>query len=415
VLTSAAVAAAAAAPTPKTPDAPAAGEPQTERVVVAVQAVKPTLEIYGFGQADAIADFKTNDPKWYDVNRPSKLPSSDGQFGENGHFYLSPRQSRFGAKAEIPTGNGPVKAQFEFDMFGVGGDAGQTTIRLRHAYGQYKKLGAGQTNSQFMDIDVFPNVIDYWGPNGMLFFRNVQVFYNVIDDAKQSLTVAIENPGASGDGGVYSDRIEVQNIKPRFPAPDFTVGYRLNRSWGHVKGAGILRKISYDDAIKNDPLDLSGSVTGWGLSISSALKAGANDTLRLQFVGGQGIANYFNDAPIDVAIENNLGNATTPIVGKALPITGLVLYLDHTWNKTLTSSGGYSRVDYTNSDAQAPSAYKSGQYASFNVLCTPVPNVLTGAEFQWAHRENFKDGFSSDDVRVQFSFKYSFSLKVGGQ
>ena len=31
-----------------------------------------TLEIYGFGQADAIADFKQNDPKWYDVNRPSQ-------------------------------------------------------------------------------------------------------------------------------------------------------------------------------------------------------------------------------------------------------------------------------------------------------------------------------------------------------
>ena len=26
-----------------------------------------------------------------------------------------------------------------------------------------------------MDIDVFPNSIEYWGPNGMVFFRNVQV------------------------------------------------------------------------------------------------------------------------------------------------------------------------------------------------------------------------------------------------
>ena len=35
-------------------------------------------------------------------------------------------------------------------MFGVGPDAGQTTIRLRHAYGQWRQIGAGQTNSQFM-------------------------------------------------------------------------------------------------------------------------------------------------------------------------------------------------------------------------------------------------------------------------
>ena len=28
-----------------------------------------------------------------------------------------------------------------------------------------------------MDIDVFPNTLEYWGPNGMVFFRNVQVRY----------------------------------------------------------------------------------------------------------------------------------------------------------------------------------------------------------------------------------------------
>ena len=37
---------------------------------VAASAQKPTLEIYGFGQADSIVDFKVNDPNWYDVNRP---------------------------------------------------------------------------------------------------------------------------------------------------------------------------------------------------------------------------------------------------------------------------------------------------------------------------------------------------------
>ena len=39
---------------------------------------------------------------------------------------------------------------------------------------------------------------------------------------------------------------------------------------------------------------------------------------------------------------------------------------------------------------------------------------MFGAEFQWAHRENKSDGFKVDDVRLQFSFKYSFSYKVGG-
>jgi hypothetical protein len=40
---------------------------------------------------------------------------------------------------------------------------------------------------------------------------------------------------------------------------------------------------------------------------------------------------------------------------------------------------------------------------------------MFGGELQWARRENFSDGFSSNDFRIQFSFKYSFSVKVGGQ
>jgi hypothetical protein len=38
-----------------------------------------------------------------------------------------------------------------------------------------------------------------------------------------------------------------------------------------------------------------------------------------------------------------------------------------------------------------------------------------GSELLWANRNNYTDGFSSDDVRIQFTFKYNFSVKVGGQ
>ena len=44
----------------------------------------------------------------------------------------------------------------------------------------------------------------------------------------------------------------------------------------------------------------------------------------------------------------------------------------------------------------------------------PVPNVMMGGELQWGRRENFSDGWTYDGVKVQFSFKYSFSHKIGG-
>ncbi len=288
-------------------------------------AAQGTLEVYGFGQADAIADFKQNDPNWYDVNRATKLPAFENQFGDNGRFYLSPRQSRFGVKGSLPTADGDVKGQFEFDMFGVGRDAGLTTIRLRHAWGQWKHIGAGQTNSQFMDVDVFPNILDYWGPIGMLFFRNTQVFYEFVNDDKWQGAAAIEAPGASADAGNYADRVELQNVKPRFPLPDFTGHIRAKAKFGYLQLGGILRKISYDDLLQ-DQFDLSGSVTGWGISISSNVNATKSDVLRLQYVYGHGIQNYFNDAPVDVGVKNNFNDPVTPVVGEALPIQGLVIY-----------------------------------------------------------------------------------------
>ena len=37
-----------------------------------------------------------------------------------------------------------------------------------------------------MDPDVFPNSVEYWGPTGMVFYRNVQVrFYAIKKDKLQ--------------------------------------------------------------------------------------------------------------------------------------------------------------------------------------------------------------------------------------
>jgi hypothetical protein len=40
---------------------------------------------------------------------------------------------------------------------------------------------------------------------------------------------------------------------------------------------------------------------------------------------------------------------------------------------------------------------------------------MFGPEIQWGKRENFRDGFSSDDLRFQFSVKYNFSHTLGGK
>ena len=53
-----------------------------------------------------------------------------------------------------------------------------------------------------------------------------------------------------------------------------------------------------------------------------------------------------------------------------IPIVGIVAFLDHTWSEKFSSAIGYSWQDNDNTDAQAPDAFKTGQYALGNLLTT---------------------------------------------
>ena len=376
------------------------------------QDAKTSMEIYGFAMLDFGHNFNQIHPDWFDTVRVTKLPSFEDEFGEDGNSFFSVRQTRLGVRSTTPTDLGDLFTQFEFELFGTGVDAGQTTFRLRHAYGELGPIGAGQYWSPFMDIDVFPNTVEYWGPTGMVFFRNVQVRWMPIKGDTR-LTLALERPGASGDPGVVANRIELQNIRGRFPMPDISGEYRLGRSWGYVEAAGMFRYIKWDDVL-DDAFDLSGDAVGWGINLSSNLKPTSRDTLRLQFVIGEGIQNYMNDTPVDIGVVSNPGSTVTPILGEPIGITGIVAFLDHNWTSQFSSSVGYSGQFNDNVEGQAPNSFQNGHYALGNLLYTPVPNVMAGVELQWGRRENFSDGFSSDIFKVQFSLKYNFSARIGG-
>jgi hypothetical protein len=394
--------------------APAASTPQaTQTLVQATSQPKPSFEIYGFAMLDIGHNFTQIHPDWTDTLRLTKLPSSKDEFGKDNSTFAGVRQSRLGVKSSTPTDLGDLKTIFEFELFGTGVDAGQTTFRLRHAWGELGAFGAGQTWSPFMDIDVFPNSLEYWGPTGMAFYRNVQVRWTPVNDEHKSFMVALERPGASGDQGVYADRIELDGIKARFPIPDFSAAYKMTGKAGYLRVAGQLRAIKWDDTL-DDGLDLSGSATGWGLNISSNLNFGKQDVLRAAFIFGEGIQNSMNDSPIDIGIVAQPGNTLTPVTGEPIPITAISLFLDHSWNDKTTTAIGYSMQDNDNTSGQAPNAFHVGHYMLANVLYSPVKNVMAGGEFQWGRRENNSDGFHSDGVKVQFSFKYNFSWKLGG-
>src|SRR5206468_2524312 len=135
------------------------------------------------------------------------------------------------------------------------------------------QLLAGQTHSLFMDVDVFPDVLDYWGPSGMVFLRNPQLRWtpiagdpSLVGSGKTTFAIAIEQPTSDLDVG------SVRNVDPSLGAaittddkmPDVTWQVHNEQKWGHLQLAGIFRRVGFETTGTpgNDP---AGHDFGWGL------------------------------------------------------------------------------------------------------------------------------------------------------
>jgi hypothetical protein len=375
-----------------------------------------SFEIYGFAQADYIQDIGGRlDPDWDDAFRPSKI-CFDNACGNDGQASISVKQSRFGVKGAMPTGsNGtPLNFKFEFDLFGTGVDAGQTTMRLRHFYGEWGQVLAGQTNSLFMDIDVFPNTIDYWGPSGMVFYRNVQLRWTPYTTDNSHFAIAIERPSNDIDAGNLRliEGLEGLYVNNDEELPDFTAQYRYGGDWGHVQLGGILRKVGYELSLDGTEWT-DGSETGWGINVGTVFNVLEKDAIRLQVVYGEGIASYMNDGGMDLAPRATFDSEDelVDLAAEAVPLTGVLAYFDHYWSDKWSSSIGYSYTEVDNTNFQDAGSFHRIDYASGNLLYYPAENLMLGGELMWGQREN-NDGASEDDVRFQFTVKYNFGIKL---
>src|SRR3954471_14908825 len=123
---------------------------------LAAEPSTPSFEVYGFGMVDYIQDFKRMPGDWDSTLRPTKIPVIPaGATTNDGQAIFSARQSRLGARGSVPAGGSDLKGRVEFDFYGRGGAsgradaAGQDTIRLRRAYGEWGPILGGLTDSLF--------------------------------------------------------------------------------------------------------------------------------------------------------------------------------------------------------------------------------------------------------------------------
>ena len=346
------------------------------------------LKIGGYFKTDFMEDLKPAGNA--DAFVPSSIPVPSIVSVNNANVSIRP--TRLSLDFRIPTTKvGEVRFYVEGDFFG----SSSTTPRLRHAYAQVRNFLVGQTFSNFMDPDAFPDTLDFQGPNGMVSIRNPQLRYGFALSPKTTLYVSVEKP--SSDVIFKTPQFSDQ---PNAPAPDGAIRLRQEFERGHIQVAGVFRSIA---AFLPD--GRTGNVFGWGVNASAGVKTFGKDNVIFAVAAGHGISRYLQDTS-GLGIDAEPASGVTPHL-EATPAVGVEAAYQHYWLKTLRSSAVYSYAAVNNTDLAAATTYNHGTYTGANLIWNPYGSLNMGAEFLygWVMEQNHA---SANAPRIQFSVKYSF-------
>jgi len=347
------------------------------------------LKIGGYFKTDFIYDLKPGGNT--DSFVPSSFPIPQVVGANNANVSIRP--TRLSLDFRVPTTiAGDVRFYLEGDMFGTNA----TTPRLRHAYAQVANFLVGQTFSNFMDPDGFPDTLDFQGPNGMVSVRNPQLRYGFALRPGMTFYVSVEKP--SSDVIFKTPQFTDQ---PNAPSPDGAIRFRQEFERGHYQVAWVFRSIAA--FLPNGKAD---SVTGWGVNFSSGARTFGKDEAVFAVAAGHGISRYLQDTSGLGIDAEPATTATTPHL-QATPAVGVDLAYQHYWLKTLRSSAVYSYAAVDNTNLAAATTYNHATYTAANVIWNPYGSLNIGAEllYGWTMEQN---GHKANDPRIQFSAKYSF-------
>ena len=350
------------------------------------------LKIGGYFKTDFIYDLKPAGNT--DAFVPSSIPIPT-VVGVN-NTTVSIRPTRLSLDFRVPTTNiGDVGFYVEGDLFGTNA----TTPRLRHAYAQARNVLIGQTFSNFMDPDGFPDTLDFQGPNGMVSVRNPQLRYGLALTPSTTLYISVEKPSSD----VIFKTPQFSN-QPNAPGPDGAIRLRQEFERGHFQVAAVFRSIAA--FVPTTPTPKTDYVFGWGVNVSTGLETFGKDEVIFALAFGHGISRYLQDTSglgIDAEPKSSTGLKATPAVG-------VEAAYQHYWLKTLRSSAIYSYAAVNNTAflaSAAPATYNHATYMGSNLIWNPYGSLNVGVEFLygWAMEQS---GLKANAPRIQFSAKYSF-------
>lgn len=338
-----------------------------------------------------------------------------GAAGERSQITFLAKESRLWFKSFTPSAWGDVNTFVELDFYGD--PATYTyTPRLRHAYGSFGHLLAGQTWTTFLNASALPDNLDVGGSAGALaslrqpLVRWTEPFtwldtpmeWLLALEAPRSrlwvdnhLETAAANRAAAGDPNLDAGYWTTPNAD-RYP--DLVARLNLNPEWGNMSLAALGRQLRYTNSGNGYRQD----AWGGGVNLSGRINTFGLDNIRFMAHYGKGDGRY-------VSTTNTFADAALDSHG-AIELSesyGAMLAYQHWWDKQWRSSltYGFAQTDYPH--YANPVLTRQVQSLHANLLWSPVSQAMLGVEYTYADRELI-DGRDGILQRVQFSAKYSF-------
>lgn len=315
-------------------------------------------------------------------------------------FNINAKASQLIIDVRAPGADGDPQFYYQNDFFGSSG--GEFPYRVQQLYGRIYNLTLGQTYSVFEDPDIWPDTVDYEGPNSMIFGRWPLARYKLPLDDEWALNFGVEKPDAVPSDVFFTNsagQLVVEPVTGTNQAPDFTLGTRWDREdVGHMQFSTVFR----DLGARSENLGISEHVFGWGLNLSGHVVVFGRDKILAQLTYGHGIGRYGNDTGFfatDAAV-----NPQADLV--ALPYFGAFIGYTHHWSETFRSTATYGFVDMDNQPSQGPDAYRQTDYVSGNVIWQMRQRLSVGLEGLYGHNE-LSSGNTGAVGRVQISVAYA--------
>jgi hypothetical protein len=363
------------------------------RLKAAVRTVPGTdtqFLIGGYGQLDGILSRRQQEGDEQDTFFVSATPFGAAEGTER----LSIRQSQINWLSRTPAGGGHVWTRLEANLFPLDGTTAPTLNQLFVRFDE--RIVVGKTYSTFMDDGVLPTTLDYNGPGGVVFVRQLLVRAGIAIGGGWSIQGAVEDPQADLTGGGTLVGVETDARRP-----DLVARVRYEGERGHLQLAGLSRSI---DVTATSPFgSRERHVSGTGVSLSGTIAAFGDDSVLWQAVTGKGIGRYFND-PISATGVGLSGDRSL----ETLRTSGMTLYYQRKWTPDWMTVAGASTL-WIDADGalRRPDELKRIVYASANLIHRLTPTLLVGAELMWGEATRVS-GEDATNTRLQFSVRYLF-------